>query len=153
MDKGFPLKLQSLETMQLPEKIVIEKDGKVVDTSAIDDYDSFMQFLMMASMASNMAKVREYFEDRTSNGYTQFWNPIITQVRQRWDLDYAAQSMSLLNDGPNNVWIWINNLERRRITVNNGENFNLDFERHKLRVFWAQCAPAQTATLRVACKD
>jgi len=136
-----------------PEEVTIIRDGKVVGPSGIDDYDSFMQFLMLASMASNIAKIREYFDDRTSNGYTQFWDPFITQVRQRWDLDVAAQSMSLINDGPNNVFIWLNMLERRSNTVANGETFNINFERHKLRTLWAQCAPAQTAALRVSCKD
>ena len=58
------------DEVQVPNlsDIEIVKDGKRIDTSAIDDYDSFMAFLMQASIAANTVKIRKYYDDRKSKG-------------------------------------------------------------------------------------
>jgi len=131
-------------------------DGK---PASIDDYDSFMSFLMQASQLAQLTKIRKYFDDRTSRGLNQAWgmdpnNPlIITDQLTVINVDYPAQSFSLHNDGPDTVYVWVNGRLRPPAIVNSGETMNEDFETHKLNNIPLQCDPTQTAAVRIVAKD
>lgn len=139
--------LQSTETPFKPDQLQVSEDGKNVMRPDV------MQFLMLASIASQATRIRKYFDDRTPTGAIQTWIIPVTQTRQRVRVTWDAQSMSLINDGPDSVKIWINTLERSPHTVNLNEVFNINFEVHKLKRFYHQCDPGNTASIRVVAQD
>lgn len=142
----------------MPNVKIATPDGK---PTSIDDYDSFMQFLMTASMNAQLLKIRKYFDDRTSNGLIQTWgmdpdNPLtITDELVEIKLDFPAQSLSLFNDDndSDSVYVWVNDLGRPKATVKGGEALNLNYETHKINYLYLQCAAGETADVRIVAKD
>lgn len=130
-----------------PAQVKIAEDGKNVMRPDV------MNFLLLASIASQVVKVRKYFDDRTPNGYIQAWTLPVTAVRQRIDLTWVAQSISFINDGPDPVHIWINSTAKPSHTINPNEAWNANFEVHKVKSFYHQCDPGDTATIRAVAQD
>ncbi len=130
-----------------PSQVEVVQDGKNVMRPDV------MNFLMLASIASQAVKIRKYFDDRTPNGLIQPFTVSVTAVRQLVRLPWDAQSATFINDGPNPVRIWINSTQRPSHTSNPGEVFNIDFEVHKLKQFYLQCGPGNTASVRVTAQD
>jgi len=136
----------------------VDKNGKAV---AIDDYDSFMQFLVQASQLAQIVKIRKYFDDRTSNGLIQTWgmdpdNPLtITDELKELKLDFPAQSVSLFNDDDDSdsVYAWVNDLSRPKATVKGGEALNLNYETHIINYIYLQCAADESTDVRIVAKD
>jgi len=141
---------KSIDSEAMPKVSISTADGK---STSIDDYDSFMQFLMIASMNAQLVKIRKYFDDRRPNGLIQRFNPLVTDQLTVITVDYPAQSFSLHNDGPDTVTAWVNTRLRPEFTVNNGETINVNYETHVIKHFYLQCAPTQTAAVRIVTKD
>lgn len=140
-----------IEVPNLPDVKVIQ-NGKPVDTSAIDDYDGFMAFLMQASIAANTAKIRKYYEDRASLGGTQNWDLNVTPAIQELICIYPAQSLYLVNDGPGTIFVKENNPARDATCVLVNEEMTTDFETHKLERFYVWSAAGTIATARAKTK-
>ena len=143
--------MDELEMPQLPDVKII-KDGKPVDTSAIDDYDSFMNFLMLSSIAAQAVKIRRYFDDRTSIGRTQNFPLNITPAIQEVVCAYPSQSFYILNDGPGQIFVEINDAGYGPTPLLANEDLALDFETHKLERFYVWSAPGTVATARAVAK-
>ena len=143
---------QELKAMTAPKVELVTREGK---PTSIDDYDSFMQFLMLASLTSQAVKIRKYFDDRTSQGWVQDFNITATSTQQEFEPVSPAQSISITNDAPVGgalVWVTINNLFNSRRTLNPRETLEVNFETHKLEYFSVQCPPGLTANLRATVK-
>jgi len=138
------------DEIQLPTlpNVKIIKDGKQVDTSAIDDYDPFMTFLMTASIAANTAKLRRYQEDRRSKGETQNFPLTINPTPQEVRCPYPAQSLYLVNDGPGQIFVAINALVGDPTPLLINEALSVDFETHELERFYVWSAAGTVATAR-----
>ena len=139
------------EELQLPTlpNVKIIKDGKQVDTSAIDNYDSFMSFLMLASIASNTAKSRRYQEDRISKGKTKNFPLTVAPLpAQEVRCPYPAQSLYLINDGPGQIFVAINDLDGDPTPLLVNEALSADFETHILGKFYVWSAAGTVATAR-----
>jgi len=139
-----------IDPKAIPQVKVSTPDGK---PTSIDDYDSFMQFLITASMNAQLLKIRKHFDDRTSHGLIQRFNPMVTDQPTEIKVDYPAQSFSLFNDGPDPVTVWVNTRLRPEATVNAFETMNVSYETHVIKHFYLQCAPTQTAAVRIVAKD
>jgi len=142
--------LQSIEMPFNPDDIEIVENGTPTKWTSKGDV---MNFLMLASIASQAVKVRKYLDDRIPNGYIQTILVAATPVRQLVELPWIAQSVSCINDGPNPVFIWVNTLERSPHQINLNEAFNINFEVHKLRKLYFQCGPGFAAAVRVVAQD
>ncbi len=143
---------QEIQVPTLPDLKII-KDGKPVDTSAIDDYDSFMSFLMQASIAANTAKIRKYFDDRTSAGRTQNFPRLnITPTPQEVQCVHPSQSIYVVNDGPGQIFVSINALETDATPLFIRDEMSVNFETHKLFCFYIWSAPGTVATARANVK-
>lgn len=130
-----------------PPDVKIIQNGKPVDTSAIDDYDGFMTYLMTASIAANTAKIRRYHEDKISKGIQNF--PLtITPTPQEVPCPYPAQSLYLVNDGPGQIFVAINDLAGDPTPLLVNEALDVDFETHELQQFYVWSAPGTVATAR-----
>lgn len=129
-----------------PDQVqVLDEKGKEI---SIPDYDSFMQFLMLASLASSVSDIREYIEDLKPSGRLINYVIQVTATRQRIVVTDPAQSISIMNDGPNNVAVWINQSVDMPRTVSRGETYHIDFDTHQLLRFYIQCNPGERAQVR-----
>lgn len=130
-----------------PSQVQVVEGGKNVMRPDV------MNFLLLCSIASQAVKIRKYFDDRTPTGLIQPFTVPVTAVRQRVRFPWAAQSATFINDGPDTARIWINSNQRPPHTINLNEVFNIDFEVHKLKRFYLQCDPGNTASIRVTAQD
>jgi len=143
---------EELKTMTAPKVELVTREGK---PTSIDDYDNFMQFLMLASLASQAVKIRKYFDDRTSQGWIQNFDITATSASQGIKPDSPGQSVSITNDAPVGgalVWVAINNRFNTRRILNPRETYEVNFETHKLKRFFVQCPPGLTSNLRASVK-
>jgi len=143
---------EELKAMTAPKVELVTREGK---PTSIDDYDSFMQFLMLASLTSQAVKIRKYFDDRTSQGWIQNFDITATSAQQEFEPVSPAQSISITNDAPVGgalVWVAINNRFNSSRLLNPRETYEINFETHKLERFFVQCPPGLTANLRATVK-
>jgi len=104
-------------------------------------------------MARETTQIRKYFDDRIPSGYIQTIPVAVTPVRQLVELSWVAQSVSLINGGPNPAFVWVNTLVRPPHQILLNEVLNINFEVHKLKRLWFQCGPGFAAAVRVIAKD
>lgn len=137
----------------------IAKQLKIDDIEVIENGVSqnvmrpdVMNFLMLASIASQAVRMRKYFDDRTSEGYIQNWALVITPVVQEVVVTPLAQTLFIVNDGPAPIFIEINKRFKTPIQLLITESTFIDFETHKLKRFYVYCAAGLAATARAAAK-
>jgi len=141
---------EQIEVPTLPD-LKITQNGKPVDTSAIDDYDSFMSFLLLASIARSNNKMSKYFEDRTSEGQTQTFDLTVTPVCEEFVCIHPSQSIHVVNDGPGQIFIGINS-NKTATSLFMRDEMTIDFETHKLLSFFVWSAPGTVASARATVK-
>lgn len=134
-----------IEVPTLPALKIIQ-DGKPVDTSAIDNYDSFMNFLMLASVAANTAKIKKYHEDRKSKGKTLNYDLTVTEVIQEVRCAYPCQTLYLENTGLNDVHVALNSLGTGATPVAPNRSAYYEFETHVIEQFYVWTDPGVTST-------
>lgn len=142
---------EELQLPTLPDIKIIE-NGKQVDTSAIDNYDSFMTFVLLAPMAANIAKMRRYYDDRTSIGRTTNFPLNITPIHDEIICPYPAQSFYIVNDGPGQIFVALNSQEGEITPLFIHDEKWVNFETHKLQRFYVWSAPGTVATARAEVK-
>jgi hypothetical protein len=142
---------EEIRVPTLPNVKII-KDGKQVDTSAIDNYDDFMTYLMTASMAANIAKIKRYYDDRTSKGRTTNFPLNITPTIQEIPCPYPGQSFYIVNDGPGQIFVILNSLDGSPTPLFARDEKWVNFETHKLQRFYVWSAPGTVATARAEVK-
>ena len=146
---------QEIKAMTAPRVTVVTREGK---PTTIDDYDSFMQFLMLASIASKAAKIQKYFDDRKSQGWIQNFDNVIASPAlpsQEFTLDSPAQSITITNNalpGGPVIWVEINRRFNSRRTLGPGQTLNINFETHELERFFVQCPPGVPPTFSATVK-
>jgi len=129
----------------------------------IENYDSFMSFLMLTSINAQAAKIRKYLEDRESRGTIQNFDVLATSPFPSHELNVEppAQSISLRNDGPppgsprgvpGILWIEWNERNSGKTILNPTESCHIKFETHKLKRFYVGCPAGATAMVRAATK-
>jgi hypothetical protein len=143
---------EEIQVPTLPDVKIIDQNGKSLDTSAIDNYDSFMAFLMQASATAQLVRIRKHFDDRTSIGREQNFELNITPVRQEVFCTYPSQSFYIINDGPGQIFVELNapGYSPSRLLV--GEDKFVNFETHLLKQFNVWSAPGTIAAARAVVK-
>jgi hypothetical protein len=137
---------EEIQVPNLPD-IQIIQNGKPVDTSAIDDYDSFMAFLMQASIAANTAKIKKYYEDRRSVGRAPSY-PIgnITPTQQEIPCAHPSQSLYIYNNGPGQIFVCVNSPSDFPTPIIAGRGAYFPFETHVIERFYVWSDPGTVAT-------
>lgn len=130
-----------------PSQVEVVEDGQNVMRPDV------MNFLMLASVASQAVRIRKYFDDRKPTGRVDNFVIQATQTLQLTDLPYPGQAIAITNDGPNLAGIWINNHNREPHTMAVGEAYRVDFETHAIHRFYTQCDPGNTAQLRISVQE
>jgi len=138
-----------VQVPNLPDVEII-KDGKRVDTSAIDNYDEFMAFLMQASIAANTAKIRKYYDDRASAGDVQTFELNITPDSQEIPC-IPSQSLYVENNGPGQIFVSLN-YGRFATRIPATRKAYFPFETHVIERFYVWSAPGTVATATAIAK-
>jgi len=138
-----------VQVPNLPDVEII-KDGKRVDTSAIDNYDEFMAFLMQASIAANTAKIRKYYDDRASAGEVQTFELNITPDSQEIPC-IPSQSLYVENNGPGQIFVSLNS-GRFATPIAATRKAYFPFETHVIERFYVWSAPGTVATATAIAK-
>ena len=133
------------------QNIEVVENGKSVTNPRIDP--AVMSFIMQASQLAQIVKIRKYFDDRTSHGLIQTYDVTVTDELKKIKVDFPAQSFSLFNDGADTVNVWVNDLGRPKRSVKSNEALNLNYETHKIKYIYLQCASGQSASIRIVAKD
>ncbi len=135
-----------MENLQLSKsdvpQIEIIENGKRVDTSAIDNYDDFMHFLVAASTAASTRRLVKLAEDNTSQGWIQSFNNIlVTSSEPSLEIhaNNPGQSVSLRNAGPGQVAVHINHRHVEPKLLNALQILDVNFGGHKLDNIYVRC--------------
>jgi hypothetical protein len=138
--------MEPIDIATLPRPTII-KDGREVDTSAIDNYDQFMSFLMQASMAANIAQIKKHFDDCKSIGRAPSY-PInnITPISQEIPCEQPAQSLYIVNNGPGQIFVAVNSSGDSATPIAAGKAAYFPFETHVIQKFYVWSAAGTTAT-------
>lgn len=147
---NMPEELQEEMTAMAPPQVkVVTRDGK---PASIDDYDSFMQFLITASMASNIIKLRRLAEDDKSDR-TMAYQLIITDVNEYLTLHHRCASVTIINTSKNNVLCWLNNTENSPHRLRQNVPYSVDFKGHSLEsIILRTQLPGVKADVEIAAK-
>jgi hypothetical protein len=149
MTDGFEGLGQALQALSMPRTKVVDASG---NPASIDNYDNFMQFLMLASLNGNIYKMRKIAEDQVSVGGTIGDDLAITSVKSDYKFQRPCQSASVINDGPGLVYIWVNDPGSYPRGIKSGSPFYVDFGGHKLCRLYFQCPAGATATVEISAK-
>lgn len=143
---------ESIELPKLPDVEIIE-NGKRVDTSAIDNYDSFMALVVQLSQAANTAKIKKLQEDRASKGEViPFSFDNITEDYEEIILPHPCQSLYIENYGPGEIFITINSRSRTPTPIAATREAYFPFENHVIERFYVWSAAGTVATARAIAK-
>jgi hypothetical protein len=136
------------ESIELPNVKVVDQHGKPLDTRTIDNYDEFMRFLMEASQAANIAKIRKYYDDRKSVGRAPSIPLNVTPTVQEIRCPYVSQSLYLDNNGPGQIFVCVNVLGDSPTPIVAGRAAYFPFETHVIEYFyvWSAIGAMATAT-------
>jgi len=139
---------ESIQLPSLPDVEIVDQHGKRLDTSAIDNYDAFMSYLMLASMAANTAKTRKHFDDRTSKGRILYLPLNITQNSEEIRCPHPCQTLYVENNGPGQIFVAVNSMEGRATPVPATREVYFPFETHVIECFfvWSAAGTVATAT-------
>jgi hypothetical protein len=140
---------KALTALTIPQVKVVDNSG---NPASIDNYDGFMQFVMLAAVNGNLTRIRKVLEDQESEGGAMGYDVAATGRLFRQDFPKPCQSMTLINTGPNAVDVWINSTSNypRRIRVN--QPLAINFGGHKLKCIYLQCGAGATANIEISVK-
>jgi hypothetical protein len=147
-DEGIEKQLKELTK---PRVEIVDHLGAPAN---IENYDSFMSFLMLASINAQTAKIRRHLEDSESQGNIQSFNVLATSPfpSNELSVEPPAQAISLRNDGPGILWVEWNERGSGKAILNPAESCNINFGTHKLKRFYVGCPAGATAMVRAATK-
>jgi hypothetical protein len=120
------------------QKILSEVESTPTDMNRIDP--KIMSAIMAMAQAGQLARIRKNMEDRTSTGWVQSFQKVITDAppMDGWWLDKPAQSVSITNDGPNPLLVGFNDNINPAV-VNVTDVLVVDFKAHRLNRLYLQC--------------
>jgi hypothetical protein len=143
---------ETIQLPSLPNVEIVDPNGKHLDTSAIDNYDSFMTFLMQAAATANIIKIKKHLDDKKSQGREENFELNITPVLQEVFCNHPSQSFYIFNDGPGDIFIEINLPGYSPAHLAMGEDKFVDFETHVLKQFNVWSASGTIAAARAVVK-
>ena len=131
-----------------PSQVEVVQGGKNVMRPDV------MNFLMLATIASQAVKIRKYFDDRRTTGRVDNFVVQATDQQQELEIPYPGQSLAIINDGPDQVDVWVNRFDGREPHIMTlGEHYYVDFETHAIHYIYSQCNPGETAQLRISIQE
>ena len=133
---------------------IVEVDGLPVSQERVDP--SVAAFIMAAAQTAQMVKLRKLEESKIPTGSPSFEWAVTNSIREI-KLDIPWISFYLINDGPGNVRIRINNLEGgivKETTIDTGETIARNFGYPVVnRIFLVTEVAGTAATVRIFAEE
>jgi len=141
--------------VELPETLkqvkIVDKNGR---PTSVDDYDSFMQFLMQAAATAQLVKLRKLEESKIPRKTVPL-KVTVTDTVMKLTVAPPWISYSLLNDGPGAITVWDNTtedpLQESMIASNESHSVNMDYP--VVTMLCLKAASGTTATVRIYGKE
>ena len=138
---------QEIKAVSTPQVKVVTPDGK---PTSIDDYDSFMQFLMQAAATAQLVKLRKLEESKVPTGVKPIKMTIPDTVT-KIQLHVPWISFSLINDGTNGITVWVNSEEDplQEGMVAGSETYNCNMEYPVIRALYLKSESGTSNKVRI----
>jgi hypothetical protein len=140
------------KALSIPQVKVVDDWGHPAN---IDNYDGFMQFVMLAAIAGNINKIRKHIEAKDGKGWTRSY---VLQVTDRqnppggFDIGpERAVEIDIHNDGPGMVWAGLGDNDNPTPLMMT-ESIRNQYPKPTLRIFYLRCDQGRTAQVRVTAK-
>lgn len=128
---------------------VIE-NGREVSSDQINP--ATVQFIMQATIASQLVKLRKLEQSKIPTGIKSF-SVAVDGTRKKIGLNKPWISTSMINDGPNSVYTRLNSLEgpltENGAVIKSGEPYTYDADYPIITCIYLQCASGESATVRI----
>lgn len=85
-------------------------------------------------------------------GVVEEFNPSVTGQTRTVSPQKTSFSVSLWNDGPDPVYVGINQSPSKVTPINSGESFHADYNSPKIETVSLICDEGKNATVRMFCK-
>lgn len=111
-----------------------------------------VSIILLDEIAGKLGVMLDRMQEAEQGGMLQSMTLIITNVLQEWLCTPHWYSVTVINDGPNPVYIDVNrdaNAVNLVTPLNVTENVVINFNKSRIEKIFLRCLPAQTATVRM----
>ena len=128
-------------------KIQVFENGKPVSNPRMDS--GTLSAAMLVQLAAQMGVMSEYYQDKRSLGITRSYPAIIVAIPTWFEFSMPVQGFSLINDGPNTLFICTNTVTPFPHQVFINEEHHIAIETHDILRVIMWCAIGNTANVRL----
>jgi len=122
----------------------------IVSPAVIDFVTKDDMAVRQAILTDSTLHMEQMMLDRQANGNIQSWDVTVTDEQQEIYINFPARSLFVVNDGSNDIYVWINHNILPSHTVKSSETFQMDFEGHVLKRIYLECGSGNTSAVRVS---
>ena len=122
----------------------------IVSPAVIDFVTKDDMAVRQAILTDSTLRMEQMMLDRQANGNIQSWDVTVTDEQQEIYINFPARSLFVVNDGSNDIYVWINHNILPSHTVKSSETFQMDFEGHVLKRIYLECGSGNTSSVRVS---
>ena len=111
-----------------------------------------MTVILLDELAGKMGKMLQVMQESEAGGMLHPMTLTVTNALQEWTCTPHWYSFTLINGGPNAVYVDVNrddNAVNLNTPLNNGENMVINYNKPKIEKIFLRCLPAQTAAIRI----
>lgn len=108
--------------------------------------------ILLDEIAGKLGVMLERMLESEQGGMLSPMTLAVTNLLQEWVCSPHWYSVTVINDGPNPVYVDVNrdaNAVNLNTPLNNGENVVVNYNKPKIEKIFLRCLPLQTATIRM----
>lgn len=113
---------------------------------------SAVQTILLDEIAGKLGAMLDRMQESEQGGMLQPQTLVITNILQEWICTPHWYSVTIINDGPNPVYVDVNrdaNAVNLITPLNITENVVINFNKSRIEKVFLRCLPAQTAVIRM----
>jgi len=113
---------------------------------------SVIQTILLDEIAGKLGVMLDRMQEAEQGGMLHPMTRTVTNVLQEWICTPHWYSVTIINDGPNPVYVDVNRQDNAINLVtplNITENVVINYNKPKIETLYLRCQPAQTATVRM----
>lgn len=111
-----------------------------------------VNIILLDEIAGKLGIMLDRMQEAEQGGMLHPMTLAVTNVLQEWICSPHWYSVTVINDGPNPVYIDVNreaNAQNLTTPLNITENIVVNYNKPKIEYLYLRCQPAQTATVRM----
>ena len=128
----------------------MDSNRTTINPAIIDFITNDDVSVRQAILTDSTLRMEQMMLDRQANGNIQSWDVTVTDEQQEIYINFPARSLFVVNDGSNDIYVWINHNILPSHTVKSSETFQMDFEGHVLKRIYLECGSGNTSSVRVS---